>query len=57
MTLISRLTGDEDIAVGTSKDNGVPFVLRTAVDLKEDFATLLARVDEVHYSNSAKGRP
>lgn len=48
MVLVSRLTGDEDIAVGTSKRKGIPFVLRTAVDSNEGFATLLARVDEVY---------
>lgn len=50
------MTGDEDIAVGTSKDKGIPFVLRTAVDSNEEFATLLARVDGVYENNYAQGR-
>lgn len=56
MALVSRLTGDEDISVGTSKGNGIPFVLRTAVDSNEEFAELVARVEEVRSSNFAKGR-
>lgn len=47
MVLVSRLTGDDNIAVGTSNGNGAPFVLSTAVDLKEAFTDLLARVNEV----------
>lgn len=47
MLLVSRLTGDDNIAVGTSNGNGVPFVLSTAVDLKEAFMPLLARVNKV----------
>ncbi len=47
MVLVSRLTGDDNIAVGTSNGNGAPFVLSTALDLKEAFMDLLARVNEV----------
>lgn len=47
VALVSRLTGDEDISVGTSKGDGIPFVLRTAVDSNEEFAKLVARVEEV----------
>lgn len=47
MLLVSRLTGDDNIAVGTSNGDGVPFVLSTAVDLKEAFMPLLARVNKV----------
>lgn len=47
MVLVSRLTGDDRIAVGTSNGNGVPFVLSTPVELKEAFVDLLARVNEV----------
>ena len=47
VVLVSRLTGDEDIALGTSNGDGMPFVLRTAIDLKEPFERLLVRVEEV----------
>lgn len=56
MVLVSRLTGDENIAVGTSEANGIPFVLRTAVDLNEGFAKLLARAEQVHDRTFGKGR-
>lgn len=45
--LVSRLTGDEDIAVGTRHGSGVPFVLRTAVDLTEPFSKFFDRVQKV----------
>lgn len=47
MVLVSRLTGDDSIAVGTSNGNGAAFVLSTPVELKEAFVNLLARVNEV----------
>lgn len=53
MVLVSRLTGDDRIAVGTSNGNGVPFVLSTPVELKEAFVDLLARVNEVAWSSPA----
>lgn len=49
IVLLSRLTGDEDIAVGTRHENQMPFVLRTAIDPNEAFTTLLAKVEEVSY--------
>ena len=45
--LVSRLTGDENITVGIDGSNGVPSILRTAVDLNEPFGKLLPRVNEV----------
>lgn len=53
---MSRLTGDENIALGTSKCNGIPFVLRTAVDSNEEFVKLLLRVEEVYDRSFAQGR-
>ena len=47
MVLVSRLTGDDSIAVGTSNENRAAFVLSTPVELKEAFVNLLARVNEV----------
>ena len=47
VVLVSRLTGDEDIALGSREDNGLPFVLRMALDAKESFAQLLARVENL----------
>lgn len=47
IVLVSRLTGDDIIAVGTSNGNGTAFVLPTPVELKEAFVNLLARVNEV----------
>lgn len=47
IVLVGRFTGDENIAVGTSNENGAPFVLSTAIDLKEAFMDLLVRVNEV----------
>lgn len=46
--LVARLTGDEDIAVGTSVgDDGRPFVLRVPIDASESFLQLYAKVDKV----------
>lgn len=46
--LVARLTGDEDIAVGTSLgDDGRPFVLRVPIDVSETFLQLYAKVDKV----------
>jgi L-2-aminoadipate reductase len=46
--LISRLTGDEDIAIGTNAEpHGQPFVLRVSVSPKESFIQLLSKVKEV----------
>lgn len=46
--LVARLTGDEDIAVGTSVgDDGRPFVLRVPIDASETFTQLYAKVGKV----------
>lgn len=46
--LVARLTGDEDIAVGTSVgDDGRPFVLRVPYDASQSFGQLYAKVDKV----------
>ena len=48
MVLLSRLTGDENIAIGTgSNSDQQPFVLRAALDPNEAFSKLLARIEEV----------
>lgn len=48
VALVARLTGDEDIAVGTtSSDDGRPFVLRVPIDPSETFNQLYAKVDKV----------
>lgn len=45
--LAARLTGDEDISIGTSGENKEPFVLRLPIDYKTPFATLLTKVKDV----------
>ena len=46
--LVARLTGDEDIAVGTnSNEDGRAFVIRVPIDTSESFAQLYAKVDKV----------
>lgn len=45
--LAARLTGDEDIAVGTSAEGGDPFVLRVAVTGAMTFVGLLGEVKKV----------
>lgn len=48
VVLISRLTGDEDIAVGTSiAEDGRPFVLRVPVSFEESFESLQSKVEKV----------
>ena len=54
VVLLSRLTGDEDIAIGTRHGNQVPFVLRVAIDSKKPFSTLLADVEEVLHLHSGQ---
>ena len=44
IVLVSRLTGDEDIALGSSHVDGLPFVLRIALNPNESFIQLLTRV-------------
>ena len=52
VVLVARLTGDEDIAVGTSVgDDGRPFVLRVPIDASETFAQLYSKVDKVSHSS------
>lgn len=46
--LVARLTGDEDIAVGTSsEEDGRPFVIRVPIDASETFLQLYIKVDKV----------
>lgn len=48
VVLVARLTGDEDIAVGTtSGDDGRPFVLRVPISPSETFSQLYAKVEKV----------
>ena len=48
VVLVSRLTGDEDIALGTSSEiDGRPFLLRVPVSQSESFVELHARVVKV----------
>lgn len=48
VVLVARLTGDEDIAVGTtSGDDGRPFVLRVPISPSETFNQLYANVEKV----------
>ncbi|CAG7949805.1 unnamed protein product [Penicillium olsonii] len=47
VVLVARLTGDEDIAVGTSSDeDGRPFVIRVPIDASETFVQLYKKVDQ-----------
>jgi L-aminoadipate-semialdehyde dehydrogenase len=51
--LVARLTGDEDIAVGTSSDeDGRPFVIRVPIDTSETFVQLYSKVDKVRRLSS-----
>lgn len=46
--LVSRLTGDEDVAIGTNAQvDGPPFVLRLPVAPKESFSRLALKVESV----------
>ncbi len=46
IVLVSRLTGDEDISIGTnSKHNGPSFVLKSTIAAAESFSQLAKRVD------------
>lgn len=48
VVLVARLTGDEDIATGTtSAEDGRPFVLRVPIDASETFLQLYAKVQKV----------
>jgi len=52
IVLVQRLTGDEDISIGTSNEGGDPFVLRCRIAPTESFTTLLDRVKQVDRSFS-----
>jgi L-2-aminoadipate reductase len=45
--LVGRLTGDENICLGTSGEKGRPFVLRADFDTSESFETLLVKIEKV----------
>jgi L-2-aminoadipate reductase len=47
IVLVQRLTGDEDISVGTSSEGGDPFVLRCRASPTESFTSLLRTVKQV----------
>ena len=49
VVLSFRLTGDEDISLGTSSEKNVPFVLRTPVTAQTTFHALLSTVKQVEY--------
>jgi len=50
IVLVQRLTGNEDISIGTSSEGGDPFVLRSRIAPSEPFTTVLNRVKQVHCS-------
>lgn len=55
IVLVSRLTGDEDISIGTNaKPNGSAFVLKTSVTPSEPFSQLLKRVEELSAQGAAR---
>lgn len=45
--LAARLTGDEDISIGTSGESKEPFVLRLPIDPKTTFDSLLSTIRDV----------
>lgn len=48
VALVARLTGDEDIAIGTnSSEDGRPFVLRVSIDSSDTFLKLYSKVEKV----------
>lgn len=47
--LASKLTGDEDISLGTSNPESEPFIVRTPVDPKSTFKNILERVQKVRH--------
>ncbi|KAI9839556.1 MAG: large subunit of alpha-aminoadipate reductase [Sarea resinae] len=51
--LVSRLTGDENVALGTSAEDGNPFVVRTPVTASEPFTELLGRLNKEFTACSA----
>jgi L-aminoadipate-semialdehyde dehydrogenase len=54
LVLVQRLTGDEDISIGTSSEGGDPFVLRAQISPADSFATLLARVKKVEFDPDSR---
>ncbi|KAL4808352.1 hypothetical protein BDV18DRAFT_134804 [Aspergillus unguis] len=55
VVLVARLTGDEDIAVGTSKgEDGRPFVLRVSIDASESFLSLFGKVQKAYDEGSSE---
>ncbi|CCX30155.1 Similar to L-aminoadipate-semialdehyde dehydrogenase; acc. no. P40976 [Pyronema omphalodes CBS 100304] len=55
--LAARLTGDEDISIGTSGETKEPFVLRLPIDPKTSFADLLERVKNLESEGTADAVP
>ncbi|KAK4947557.1 large subunit of alpha-aminoadipate reductase [Elasticomyces elasticus] len=56
IVLVSRLTGDEDISIGTnSEENGLSFVLKTILDAKDSFSKVVQQVQKL--SLEAAERP
>ena len=51
IVLVQRLTGDEDISIGTSSEGGDPFVLRTKIAAADSFNALLNNVKQVIISD------
>lgn len=52
VVLVARLTGDEDIAIGTSsREDGRPFVLRVSIDPSDTFLQLYSKVEKVWLSS------
>jgi len=46
--LISRLTGDEDVALGTNAEpDGLPFILRVELSPEDTFSQLVSKVKDV----------
>ncbi|KAL4937134.1 hypothetical protein BDV06DRAFT_203589 [Aspergillus oleicola] len=55
VVLVARLTGDEDIAIGTSaSEDGRPFVLRVPIDASETFLQLYAKVQKAYDEGEAE---
>ncbi|RPB13900.1 large subunit of L-aminoadipate-semialdehyde dehydrogenase [Morchella conica CCBAS932] len=55
--LAARLTGDEDIALGTSAEGGEPFVLRVVVAAGTTFVGLLGEVKKLETQGAADSVP
>ncbi|KAE8148773.1 hypothetical protein BDV25DRAFT_12114 [Aspergillus avenaceus] len=54
VVLVARLTGDEDIAIGTSSaEDGRPFVLRVPIDASETFLQLYSKVQKAFEQGSS----